>query len=137
MEDDPADGADSFDEAVLRELLAFEPDCCSPPSPLLSEATSASASLPRSHRKALDHKTVKRSARRAKLRPSKLSTVEVRKEDELDPCDFLELGAQLNNSRVKDTVNEIKGRLKAIEEGISQAKQVLQTFITRKAGVRK
>jgi len=138
MENNSLDPADSFDEAVLRELLAFEPvleSDCSPPSPQFSETTSAS--LSRGHRKTLGPKAVKRSAKRAKLRPSKASTVEVRKEVEVDPCDFLELGAQLNNTRVQDTVNEIKSRLKAIEESISQAKQVLHTFISRRAEVRK
>lgn len=134
MENNPLDLTDSFDEAVLRDLLAFDPlldsGYCVPPSPVLSEATSTSTALPRRR------KVLKRSVRRAKLRPCKSKVLDV-KEVELDPCDFLELGKQPNSTLARDTVNEIKDRLKAIEEGISQAKQTLQTFISRKAGVHK
>lgn len=134
MESNPLDLTESFDEAVLRDLLAFDPllesGYYAPPSPVLSEATSTSTVLPRRR------KVLKRSVRRAKLRPCKSKALDV-KEVELDPCDFLELGAQPNNTLARDTVNEIKSRLKAIEEGISQAKQTLQTFISRKAGVHK
>lgn len=123
MEDSGMGSMDSFDEATLRDLLTFEPleAFASSPQPILAPESSS------------NHKKLKQNAKRAKVRPCKLMKTEGKFVD--TSAVFQEIYVENSDLRAKkEAVKEIKERMKCIEDGIKQAKEMLTRFITRQGG---